>query len=285
MITEETIPALYELSWKPEVPAIVLRVHRDFIAQMEPIPEDSPGLIDLTREFGFTKFERDFAIGFGFDDSFERVGERDGFVEFLIRLPDLVVIGEACDSCNGSGKREEESDEACLYCDGVGKKKSFNFKPARAISASLTIFFKWAYLFEGRTSARDHQLMIFETMTERCSDGSAFRTEYGAELVDYLRGLGAGIDISPLIVAMKVAHGRMLGAGRSEHEFMAPMREVGVLHLSCPGNRCGLDPGWGDKKPGKGYESSTHNCDSPAQQLTLIVGLAALHDLARQTMK
>ncbi len=55
----------------------------------------------------------------------------------------------------------------------------------------------------------------------------------------------------------------------------------GSLMIETPGNACGINADW-DCESGKGYEFSSHNVGSPAQQLSLLVGLATLHDLVRQ---
>ena len=56
--------------------------------------------------------------------------------------------------------------------------------------------------------------------------------------------------------------------------------------FDCPGNACGIHPTEVDLRYDLGgYEFSCHNVDSPAQQMALIVGLAALHDMARKEMK
>ncbi len=62
----------------------------------------------------------------------------------------------------------------------------------------------------------------------------------------------------------------------------------GFITIDCPGNACGIHP---DHNAGlriekdEGYEFTCHNVDSPAQQLTLLAGLAALHDKARKEIK
>jgi len=57
-----------------------------------------------------------------------------------------------------------------------------------------------------------------------------------------------------------------------------------AIHLSVPGNACGLDPSFGSgsyEGPSHGYRLSPHNVDSGIQQLSLLMGLARLCELGR----
>lgn len=54
--------------------------------------------------------------------------------------------------------------------------------------------------------------------------------------------------------------------------------------LNCPGNACGIHPVIHWEEGENGYKFSCHNVDTPMQQLTLLAGLATLHDKARQEM-
>jgi len=70
--------------------------------------------------------------------------------------------------------------------------------------------------------------------------------------------------------------------------FKAYMLRKGGVVLDVPGNACGIyNPPEHDyglpRKEGCKFEC--HNVDSPMQQLTLLVGLAMLHDKARKEIK
>ncbi len=142
MLTRENIPCWYELSWRPGIiPAIILRIHRDFIQQTQPIdPEKSPIIAHFIKEFNFRRFSPDFNGNFGFDDSFQWLGEREGFSEFLIPLPVVKKqTGKKCRSCGGSGKDEYIEDSDCLYCEGSGRESIIEWSSAFAVSATLTV--------------------------------------------------------------------------------------------------------------------------------------------------
>ena len=67
-----------------------------------------------------------------------------------------------------------------------------------------------------------------------------------------------------------------------EQDIMAAVLNRG-LFLRVPGDACeiGVDGSgvpWGDE----GVGMPSHNVDTPIQQLTLLTGIAAFHDMARQ---
>ena len=89
-----------------------------------------------------------------------------------------------------------------------------------------------------------------------------------------------------MVQAMKTAHGYMLGRTESSPRFRASVDSSnGWLRVDCPGDACQIYPSHGDDiKEGRGYEFACHNVDTPAQQLTLLAGLAALHDRVRKEL-
>ena len=82
-ITEEDIPCWYGLSWREKEPAIVLRIHKDFIENLDVEIQNSPIVQSLINDFNFGEFSGDFEGDIGFDKVFKRIGEKDGFIEFL----------------------------------------------------------------------------------------------------------------------------------------------------------------------------------------------------------
>jgi len=69
-----------------------------------------------------------------------------------------------------------------------------------------------------------------------------------------------------------------------EYDFRAYVRnDKGGLVFDCPpGNACGIYPSNWDMDKGRGYKFNCHNVDNAAQQITLLAGLATLHDYARK---
>ena len=62
----ERMPCWYELSWREQlgVGGMALRIHKDFASGVKPIPKDAPIVEHFKRDFGFTKFGREFGKDF-----------------------------------------------------------------------------------------------------------------------------------------------------------------------------------------------------------------------------
>lgn len=289
MIMHEDTPCWYELSWRGgEEPGIVLRVHTDFIRDQPPIPAGS-GIGQEFMAFGFTRFVPTIADGFGFDGAARYVGGKDGFVELLLPLRNLRRETGTCRDCGGTGK-DEDDGETCITCGGAGKDYDIEWQSAYAASATLTVLFNWMRYPEKPTSAPFPQLISAWTTTVRDMHGGSLGGMFSIPLVQWLRKRWrtGSEEIPAMVKAMRGAHERMLGQNKfdSRRDFMAQINgESGWLNVSCPGQACGLNPAHEPRGDGFGYDFSPHNVDSPMQQLTLLAGLAALHDAARKDIK
>jgi len=288
-ILRETLPCWYELSWNPKKVAIILRIHRDFIRDKKVIPENAPIVQYFKQEFGFQHFGRDPACDFGFDQAFKLKNSFGEFVEFEISIPKIrIKTDKHCGSCRGTGKDQFRQGK-CLLCEGTGKEYYYDWKKARMISASFNIFFVFAFMHQGETSAKTPQLMEIQVTTDRGMHGGSLCGVYGIKTCDFLRSLGPRYQISEMVEAMVASNRRMFGkVSRYEESYFWAIVEgsKGWLNVSCPGNACGLHPGVNcQMELGRGYEFSCHNVDSPMQQLTLLSALAVLHDLVRRSEK
>lgn len=288
ILTREEVPCWYELSWREKESAIILRIHKDIVESIKPIPQDSPMAIGLMEEFSFASFAGNLNQDFGFESVFRFQEEQDDFVEFFIKIPVVRRKTDTpCDRCDGSGKDAFLEDRECLSCDGSGKEHIYDWKPAFAISASFTLLSRILEFPEEDTSAPLPQLLTVTTMTGKHMHGGSLGGTYGIAFCKWLRHLGARTNVPEVVQAMKVAYDRMVGIKEfDEHYFTAYIaNENGWLNIDCPGDACGLNPSHGSIREERGYEFSCHNVDSPMQQITLLVGLAALHDKARKEIK
>ena len=288
VLIRDRLPRWYGLSWREADPAILLSIHRDFLADFPEIRPDAPEVLARVQEFGFSSFEGNFKGGFGFDQCLTRQEGGGEFVEFIAALPVIRrETGRKCAECDGSGRDEERGGE-CLYCEGSGTEHEYVWKNAFAISASLNLFCQLAYFPEKRTSAMAPQLLTVQLHTAQGMHGGELNGMYGIPLAEWLRSQPLHTGIPEMVRAMKAAYGHMLGASRvseyNEYSFRAAIdHQNGWLNVDCPGNRCGLHP-VRSPEPGRGYEFSSHNVDTPAQQLTLLAGLAALCDRVRKDL-
>lgn len=298
-IVRDTMPCWYELSWQAKPPAIILRVRQDFIENVNSLLVDNSDLPiarGLQQEFGFKKFCGDLSDKFGFDDSFVYCGKKNDFVEHLILLPKIKKeTGKKCSDCRGKGRKKTFSYfEHCHYCNGTGREFFYDWPIAKAVSASLTVAFILLEFPEKETSAKMPQLMTVRTITQSGMHGGSLGGEFSSFLRAYLASLWRGqtTPIVEITQAMKSAYEFMLGpmTNLCRHDFQAGVfSEFGWLNTDCPGNACGLNPNhnaeYDMKNPDRGYKFSCHNTDTAAQQLTLLAGLAALHDKARREIK
>lgn len=294
-IIRENIPCWYELSWQEKPLAIILRIHRDFIenfvAEMKTLPQDWPVVKSLMEEFKLTDFGGDFRQDIGFSKVFKHRGEKDGFTEFLVAIPKIEKkTDKKCPNCNGLGKEKEPYERECLWCKGTGKVYIMDWRLARAVSASFTVFTSMLSVgfCKKDTSAPFPQLLTVKTITGRDMHGGSLSGEVSIPLRNWLASLKDGTNLLEVSQATKMTYGHMFVGGLrhfSEYYFRAYARENGGFIIDCPGDACGLHPSGWNRPEGQGYEFSCHNVDTPAQQITLLAGLAVLHEKARREIK
>lgn len=287
MITRDTVPCWYELSWRGDE-GIVLRIHVDYANAVKLIPADAPIVEDYTKDFGFSKFSGEFGRNFGFEDSLPFLGEKDGFQEYSIPTPLVRKATGKCPHCEGSGKDDLNEGEKCLFCMGGGKNITYDYSEAYAISATLTTLFELMRFPEVETSCNLPQLMTIQTVTIRDQNGGAVAGEYSKEAVKWLTTADRDNIIQNMVSAMKAVWGKMEGEIQSfyEYSFRVSLGDSQAwLCTDCPGDACGLHPHHNaghDIQRGNGYKFASHNVDTPQQQLVILASLAALHDLMRQ---
>jgi hypothetical protein len=285
ILTKESLPRWYGLSWNSEERALVLSIHKDFLPKcrlrrdwVEPLKE----------EFGFSSFDSSFESGFGFDGALRFQEEKEGFKKFSIPLPAIrKETSKKCVYCNGKGRNKHLGGK-CLSCDGRGKEVIYEHKPGFAISVSLTLFSWGARFLEEKTSASLPQLFTVETSTKRGMHGGELSGMFGLEFSSYLRRQRLHQNLDFATEAMFLAHNRMINRSLYErrHFPVYVSGKEGQIHISCPGDGCSIycDNSFTTDREG-GQKFYSHNTDSPHQQLTLLAGLAALHDRVDEELK
>ncbi|MEK7629624.1 MAG: hypothetical protein AAB394_03880 [Patescibacteria group bacterium] len=293
-IMRQDVPCWYELSWQSEPPAIILKIRKDFVDHIKstfPDFGENSGIVQSTKEaLNLGVFNPDFSSFFGFENALGVAKDDGDFFSFAINLPCVrVSTSMVCLHCKMMG----EIDKDCLLCDGTGKEMAFDQRPLWAITASLRVVCAVGYVdypfLEFFTKSDRSQLFIFSLATERDMNGSHVTGEYGKNLVQWLLELSQNEENMEAILGRitkaiceihKQMHGRL--SNFEEMDIRAYVHNGG-FHISVPGNACGIDPSHHltDRDEG-GYEFCGHNIDSPLQQLSIIAGLAALHDEARK---
>lgn len=289
-IVRDIISCWYELSFQQEPAAIILRIHQDFIenflAKVKNPPEEWPIVKSFLQGLGFTGFSGDFQKDIGFESLLKRKGEKDGFIEFLAVVPEVEKeSGKKCRDCRGLGKKYGSE---CFMCRGTGKECIMDWRLADAISASFSVFTTVLHNSSNQkdTSAPFPQLLTVDTTTSQGMDGGSLSGEVSIPLCNWLIGLKENALFPEVSQATKAAYYHMfLNRCRLDYYFRAYVRENGRFIIDCPGDACGLHPCDWDATNGNGYEFTCYNVDTSAQQITLLAGLAALHDKARKEMQ
>lgn len=288
MIMYESMPRWYGLSWDAEKTAIRIRLNREL-----PRPEKvwDIGNTDIIVQHGFHLFESDLdGKWFGFDRALEIVKRPSGeYREFIGKLPQVrIQARRKCFSCEGKG--EYHGGEKCFSCDGTGKEYDLKWRRAEALAMSIGILLDPFEYNEQETHSEDHQLL---TVYLFIVEGDApIWGMIGIPLHHWVHQHPQYTEFTDCVDAMKQAYGRMMGESRvkssSPFDFRARVYSSNNHHIAfdCPGDACGVYGG-PDDDPGdnKGYPLSSHNVDSAIQQLTLLAGLAALHDRADREIK
>lgn len=275
----------YELSWQPgerrKPPAIILRVHRDFVKK-------SPGFNNQTiiryfqKNFTLGTFEVSLEKNFGFEEApFKRQKASGEFLEFRIDIPVIErLTKQLCPSCNGRGK--DEWDMTCMRCNGSKKETRLSWTAADAITAGLAIFFELARFNGAETSAFKQQL--FEVWSNKSEDSHHLWGDYSPAFMKWLHQHPVDTEFPRVEEAMQETYFFMFNQRSNlfTRYFKAQLPHSGYLTLDCPGDACGIHPSTHGNTPERGCEFTCHNLDSAVQQLTLLAGLAALHDKVRK---
>lgn len=289
ILVRESLPRWYGLSWRPKDVALALSIHEEFLREETRRRIADPETVKAVKqEFKFTTFEGSFETGFGFDGALMFEKKEDDFRFFLARLPEIrKQLKSRCRSCKGTKKDQFLGDRQCFDCRGTGKEIIYDHKPGYALSASLNLFFQAARFVDEKTSAKLPQLFTVHLVTRQDMHGAELGGDYGIELADWLRRQVVQRNLDAVTDAMMQAHGRLIGNDFYErYHFRASVESAnGWLNVSCPGDACELHPGYRGIEPSRGYEFSSHNVDNPHQQLTLLAGLAALHDQVDADLK
>lgn len=287
MLTRDIIPCWYELSWAAEHKGVILRVHKDFIRDTPPLSDEAPIIKSYQKQFKFGTFNAGFDRDFGFDGAFLHLGEKDGFVEFFVKLPAFhYFIDKPCERCEGTGK-DKFDDGECLKCGGNGLEHRYEWQELRKVSACFSVFLMLAHYPEVETTAQFPQLMTVRTITDSGMHGGSLDGEYSLPLARWLASLPENYEIPEMTMVMRQAweHMNKLSNMDAYQIWNSIASEHGWLNVNVPGDACGLHPAHGgeyDMEDGWGYKFGCHNVDRPDQQLCLLAGLAALHDRARK---
>jgi hypothetical protein len=157
------------------------------------------------------------------------------------------------------------------------------------IRATLSVLFQALaiYGFDGDTEWNKPQLVVINGLRVECDlHGGSLSATLTPAMIAYLRAQPGNSELSEVSNAMKQASRHMLGRPKGyddSHSYKAHCRQPKWINLTVPGDACGLDPGdYHDTSLESGYDMHPHNVDSSFQQLSFLMGLAKLHQLAEK---
>lgn len=245
------MPCWYELSFSKES-AIILRIYQDYISGLKRLAcqIDELPLFKLfdTKE----KFKYDFNNDFGFGGVFKLRRKTDLFSEFAIEIPKIA-------------KNTELTHLAVL---------------------TFSATFNLLYFQPESSNVKTMQLMEIDTSVEsKIFNARAMSGSFSPVFVRWLEGFEIGHNFEKVVETMISVYDLFYKTDKYQrHEFKAKIGELRkeYLILGCPGtNCCQINP-CGSWDEDRGYDFGYHNIDYSHQQLTLLAGLAVLHDEARK---
>lgn len=260
----DTIPAWYELDVeKDRNDTLIVRIHGAAMEELKSIIKiDSPIVKDYHRTLTLPEFIGPESDKWGFGGVFCKIPcEQKEWIAFRATLPII--------------KRSP--------------KENPEWTSPNSLRASLDIIFTALFLFNGDTGWHLPQLMVVEGLCiKEGMHGGSLSVILTPAMIQFLARQPNEHDIKEVINAMGRADAYMWREkweNDSYHsvQYRALCRHPKWINLSVPGDACGLDPNeYYDKSLERGYKLSPHNVDSGLQQLSLLMGLAKLHSLARE---
>lgn len=295
---------VYDLFFSPgPPPCLLLEVNNKLI---EKIP-DSNKLKESPLVFGLlAQFEKDFQTlpgenfandlrknTFGFKEVMKKVASSDpSIAKFVIELPAKNQNEKKkCISCEGTGKEKysiaETEGEKCHYCGGAGKQPIYDWSRAIAIVASLQVFFILADIFSekmGENNSTRKQLMSFalRISREKMGLGTMLDAKMHSQFLEYLKSICQGqqyVKVDKAIEAMQIATRHIFGPLRDNYFINVYVGCPDFLVVNCDIQACGLYTA----RDFPERKLVSHNVDTPFQQILLLIALAIMCQMARNT--
>ena len=281
-IITEDVPCWYELSWQEKPAALIIRLHRDIMAQTKWPTIESPVVLSYQSAYAFGRFEPDVTKGFGFDGAFVTVPSKDTeWITLRGCVPTMVTGKKTCADCRGTGVHRLLK-WTCIRCDGTGQERVMSWQALDAFSASCVVLFGCPLLlFRGQSSAPKPQLLTIRCILQSGMHGASMGGYMSTALIQWCKTLENGALGQPTR-AMQVASRRLFErVGKPELQEIVFSVHNGTIRAACLGNATEIHPEWPKEQVHEGYAFTSHNVDNAWQQVTFLAGLAALHDLAR----
>ncbi len=256
----EFIPVWYELGFKGS-DTILIRIHRAVIGGLKIIKKDLPYIKDFAEAFSSQTFPE-------FIEPSET--EAWGFGKVLV-------------------PSESGNPDWIVYECKLPVFKNDEWLPNDyAIRSTLSVLFLFLQIFEGETDSALPQLIVISNLrVDNGIYGGAICAELAPTVAEWLSKKDENFILTEVEECMVLADKYMFryeGRELYRSDFRVNCQKPKWVHLNVPGNSCGLDPDYYRTRDNdlSGYKLTPHNTDSSLHQLTLLVGLAKLHELVRK---
>lgn len=264
MLKHEDTKRWFALSFEEgKPPAIQVSIWEPCVDRLSEISGMYQEIPEYRKVWGFKAFEPNLRKGFGFDGAMNTVGMNDGYL--IIRAPLL-------------------------------PKQSTTTAVSMGILLGILKFYPFVlkdhFKEEALADRRYWQLMELES--DVTSDANWHSAPLGGVIAPILADWVESVyknrpRLEEVEEAMWIAWNAMSdfrvkkekGSPNPYPHFSSRLGEKGSFFLSCLGNACDISTtDWWDRREGSGHDLGCHNLDTPVQQLSLLAGLAALHDIA-----
>lgn len=282
------ISAWYELGITDDHKALIIRIEKTALVEVQKLLTMKAPLVRIYEErLNKTPLFGELFIPprekvWGFGEVLEQFPqERDDWISYHCDLPVILSAEQVKWQGNDSGFYGER-----------------NWERAEQVTVTLKVLFEALWLFEEQAAEKEIiknqvQLLIIEGMrVESGLHGSSFSVKLSKRFCNWLKKqIGdkeykafEHLHLPEAERAMTEAHFQIWQKPLDRYDLRrheVVCHPPKSIHLSCPGNACGLDPEY-SRTEDWGYMLQPHNVDSRIQQLTLLAGIAKLHDLVRQ---
>lgn len=184
-------------------------------------------------------------------------------------------------------EESSETNEASWICllPQIGWSKEYDYNPFAVTTTLATLFRTLNFLSLSEENAPKEnikkQLVSIEMGVGIEMGRNSLHVTLGKDILPWLLSFKKETFHEGIQEIMSTAYRHIDSADPSKKGNVTSVwiQPPTWISLSCPGNSTGLDPE-NLRNPQEGYELSEHNLDSPQQQLTLLMGVAAMHQEA-----
>lgn len=263
----KTIPAWYEIDLEPERnDTFVIRIYKGALEELRRVKPDAPILLHYQKTMELPEFIGPGSGYWGFGEVLREIPcEQNGWVAYRATLPVVKSVTRG------------------------DRLKYVDWNPLGRLRATLDVLFNALWLFDGDTGLQLPQLIIINSMAVTAS--GAISAVLTPAMILFLAKQDEGQDFKSVVNTMRRTDEYLWQEEGNPNpysisQFHVILQKSKFLHFCVPGDACGLDPdshSYSGDSLAKGYSLVPHNVDNGIQQLSLLMGLAKLHSLARQS--